>query len=146
MAIFCSLRCRDLYWAAKGRGMSLESGLLKLVEKLRNQNSGRSHNEHHAGYESGSERAADAIVDILEAHRGVCLIGCTYCKACFKEVYPPDEGKPKQDSTRSGASGCSTAQIAPCPICTTPMDDFDGGCVRHDPEETTQYLKEQGLN
>jgi len=38
---------------------------------------------------------------------------------------------------------CFRCLPPPLPL---PMDDFDGGCIRHEPEEITQYLKEQGLN
>jgi hypothetical protein len=31
----------------------------------------------------------------------------------------------------------------PCPICTMPMDDEDGGCVRHDPDEIAAWTREK---
>ena len=29
----------------------------------------------------------------------------------------------------------------PCPICSMPMDDVDGECLRHDLDEIAEYLK-----
>lgn len=41
----------------------------------------------------------------------------------------------------SGAPVCSKP-AAPCPICTAPMNDFDGGCVRNGPEDIAEWVKE----
>ena len=33
----------------------------------------------------------------------------------------------------------------PCPICSMPMDDTDGGCLRHEPDEIQAYRNIRSL-
>lgn len=64
----------------------------------------------------------DHIRSIVERANALGLLSLVVKESLTVQPAAPDDAKP-------------------CPICSMPMDDTDGGCVRHDPEEIAAWVK-----